>query len=347
MIYWPAFWPGPCLWGLYCGCKIVALKRAQLVISETGRMSLMTAGITTGWLSVWMQSAGYEDIELYPLESDAWKKADACQLFIASDSELKSVGTCFDGNQNYADAHRIQLQNPLRTVFVYRHKNNALCSLLIPIGDVAYQRATWLFEIAGSRSLRPLNVWIGDDGGAELEPGLRGNVSAAPCSQNVLNSAGILPEEQVLQVLQEKNRQVRFAESCTCGGMAERLSRMPGSSEVLDRGWVTYSNLAKQEMLGIPESSLQKYGAVSREVVEVMASHGSDNGHVCVAVSGIAGPAGGSHVKPVGTIWLAVALPHEKPVSRQYYFAGSRAEIRARSILAGFSMLISALSEGQ
>ena len=321
----------------------MAVKRAQLVISEAGRSSLMTAGITTGWISAWMQSAGFDQVELYALESNAWKAVDACQVFIASSDELKDVAGYFSSNPLVTKGGLIPLNNPDHDALLYTSKNSMFRALLLPIGDISYQRHLWLSKLSGGQLMLPLYAWIGDEGGVELEPGLRGSVVAAPDDEGILNNAGLLPEEQVLQMLEKKNLKVRFAESCTGGGMSERLSRVPGSSGVLDRSWVTYSNQAKQDELQVPEPLIDRHGAVSREVVEAMACAGRDEQHACVAVSGIAGPSGGSSEKPVGTVWLAVALPNDKSMVKRYLFPGSRAEIRARSILAGFSMLILSL----
>jgi len=323
----------------------MAVKRVQLIVSEAGLNALMTAGITTGWISVWLQSAGFDHVELHLLESDAWQSVDACQVFIASHGELMGVVAYFNNNPDFADGKQIKLKNPDREVLLYHCKYNVLQAILIPIGDISYQRGIWLQELADGRQLQPLNIWIGEDeAGIGLEPGLRGSVGTPPKSGDVLNVEGLLPEEHVFQLLEAKKLKVRFAESCTGGGMSERLSRMPGASAILDKGWVTYSNLSKQEMLDVPGLMLQKCGAVSREVVEAMAAYGSAGSHVCVAVSGIAGPDGGSNEKPVGTVWLAVAIPGCRPLAKRYIFSGSRAEVRARSVLAGFSRLVSLLS---
>ncbi|PIS19403.1 MAG: damage-inducible protein CinA [Zetaproteobacteria bacterium CG12_big_fil_rev_8_21_14_0_65_55_1124] len=161
----------------------------------------------------------------------------------------------------------------------------------------------------------------------------------------LLNDGGYLPEESLMQALRSRGLKVRFAESCTAGGMAERLSRLPGSSEVLDCAWVTYSNEAKQRLLGVSGKLLEKYGAVSREVAEAMARAGSDATHACVAVSGIAGPGGGSEDKPVGTVWIAAALPDGTVHSACHHFPGSRAEVRNRTVVHALHLLCGCLQE--
>jgi len=121
-------------------------------------------------------------------------------------------------------------------------------------------------------------------------------------------------EESVFQKLLAKKSKVAIAESCTGGLISSMLTQVPGSSRVLDRAFITYSNEAKIEMLGVRQQSLQKYGAVSREVALEMAKGAfqHSNANRAVAVTGIAGPSGGTKTKPVGTIWMARALKNKK-----------------------------------
>lgn len=135
-------------------------------------------------------------------------------------------------------------------------------------------------------------------------------------------------------LLIQKNLCLSVAESCTGGLLAAYLTATPGCSLWFDRGFVTYSNLAKQEMLGVSATLLDKFGAVSKEVVCAMAegavSHsGAD---VTIAISGIAGPGGGSLAKPVGTVWLAFAYK-ERIFSQSFVFAGDRAKVREQAVL--------------
>ncbi|MGI9405979.1 MAG: CinA family protein [Hyphomicrobiaceae bacterium] len=113
------------------------------------------------------------------------------------------------------------------------------------------------------------------------------------------------------EVLSERLRSAGLvlatAESCTGGLIAGLLTELPGSSDILDRGFVTYSNEAKHEMIGVPADMIGQYGAVSREIAEAMA-HGAiahSNGTVSVAVTGVAGPGGGTADKPVGLVHIA------------------------------------------
>jgi nicotinamide-nucleotide amidase len=114
---------------------------------------------------------------------------------------------------------------------------------------------------------------------------------------------------RVYQALKERRLVMATAESCTGGMVAAAITDIAGSSEVFDRGFVTYSNAAKTEMLGVPAALIVHHGAVSREVAEAMAAGALDQSHadISVAVTGIAGPTGGSAEKPVGLVHFACA----------------------------------------
>ncbi len=135
------------------------------------------------------------------------------------------------------------------------------------------------------------------------------------------------------------------AESCTGGGIAQAVTAVAGSSAWFDRGFVAYSNEAKQEMLGVATSLVETHGAVSEPVVAAMAL-GACAGRperVAVAVSGIAGPGGGSATKPVGTVCLALSVAGDVPRTRTVLFEGERDEIRRQATCAAMSDLIDAL----
>lgn len=123
------------------------------------------------------------------------------------------------------------------------------------------------------------------------------------------------------------------AESCTGGGIAAALTDMAGSSAWFDRGFVTYSNQAKQEMLGVSPETLLRYGAVSRETVLEMArgALAHSRAQLSVAVSGIAGPGGATPDKPVGTVWLAWATANDVAAVHRH-FSGDRAAVRAEAV---------------
>jgi len=131
------------------------------------------------------------------------------------------------------------------------------------------------------------------------------------------------------------------AESCTGGGIAAALTDVAGSSAWFDRGFVTYSNQAKQEMLGVSADTLAGFGAVSRETAVEMArgalAHSA--AQLSVAVTGIAGPGGGSPDKPVGTVWIAWAVEDRVDAVCEH-FAGDRAGVRAATVDAALLGLL-------
>jgi nicotinamide-nucleotide amidase len=136
------------------------------------------------------------------------------------------------------------------------------------------------------------------------------------------------------------------AESCTGGMIAALLTDIPGSSAVVDRGFVTYSNAAKMEMLGVAEATLAAYGAVSRETVLEMAAGAliRSPAGIALAVTGIAGPDGGSADKPVGLVWFGVAIPGRAVVAERRLFDDcGRAFIRRESVRTALELGMAAL----
>ena len=125
------------------------------------------------------------------------------------------------------------------------------------------------------------------------------------------------------------------AESCTGGWIAKCCTDMAGSSAWFDRGFITYSNAAKQDMLGVRAETLAQYGAVSEAVVAEMATGAlrHSQAHIAVAVSGIAGPSGGSPEKPVGTVCFAWAMRNGEVLTKTCQFAGDREAVRWQSVV--------------
>ncbi|MDY0251133.1 MAG: CinA family protein [Pseudomonas sp.] len=147
--------------------------------------------------------------------------------------------------------------------------------------------------------------------------------------------------EQLGQQLCSQNACVTTAESCTGGGIAEAITRIAGSSAWFEVGFVTYSNRQKTCVLQVPESDLQRDGAVSQSVVEGMARGAQQlsGAQYAVAVSGVAGPGGGSPDKPVGTVWLA--WTHGIQVqSGCWHFTGDRQAIRQQTVQAALAGLL-------
>jgi nicotinamide-nucleotide amidase len=137
------------------------------------------------------------------------------------------------------------------------------------------------------------------------------------------------------------------AESCTGGLIAALLTDIPGSSAVIERGFVVYSNAAKQELLGVPAETLARYGAVSAETARAMAEGalGASRADVAVSVTGIAGPDGGSAEKPVGLVHFAFARRGKPTVAREERFGDiGRGAVRLASVRVGLDLLEAALS---
>lgn len=134
--------------------------------------------------------------------------------------------------------------------------------------------------------------------------------------------------------LRSRNLTVTTAESCTGGGIAYALTSIPGSSQWFNCGWVTYSNESKQKILGVDPEIIEKNGAVSESVVRLMAEGAlvRANADVAIAVSGIAGPGGGTPEKPVGTVWIAWATKTATK-SKHFLLPGDREHIRRHTII--------------
>lgn len=150
---------------------------------------------------------------------------------------------------------------------------------------------------------------------------------------------------ETAQVLLARGQWLAVAESCTGGLLAKTLTDLAGSSAWFDRGYVTYSNRAKQELLGVPEALLIDHGAVSEASARAMTA-----GLLrCVAVdwalaiTGIAGPAGGSPDKPVGTVWIASAQRGGETSAHRFCFDGDRASIRLQSVRMALDILVDRL----
>ena len=140
----------------------------------------------------------------------------------------------------------------------------------------------------------------------------------------------------------ERSLRIVTAESCTGGLIAGLLTEIPGSSDVFERGFVTYSNEAKEDMLGVPAALIRQHGAVSAQVARVMAEGAIRNStaQLSVAVTGIAGPGGGSDDKPVGLVHIAAARAGEATLHRECRFGDiGRSEVRLQSVDVALEML--------
>jgi len=152
--------------------------------------------------------------------------------------------------------------------------------------------------------------------------------------------------DYTIEALMDEELSLSLAESCTGGMIASEFVNFPGASNFFDRSYVTYSNQSKVDMLGVSNNTLDEFGAVSREtcremVEGVFSKTGSD---VCLAVTGIAGPAGGRDEKPVGLVYIGVKIKDQIRI-KEYNFTGDRFAVRKRSLLNGLSMILSGIKD--
>jgi nicotinamide-nucleotide amidase len=156
-------------------------------------------------------------------------------------------------------------------------------------------------------------------------------------STGLLNAA-----EHLLQTCRRKGRLIATAESCTGGLIAGVLTAVPGSSDVVDCGFVTYSNDAKAKMIGVPEATIRQHGAVSADVAVAMAQGAiaQSRAHLAIAVTGVAGPGGGTDIKPVGLVWLAAAARDGHVRTRELRLGDiGREEVRLATVGEALAML--------
>ena len=142
--------------------------------------------------------------------------------------------------------------------------------------------------------------------------------------------------------LRARDRVLALAESCTGGWIAKVITDVPGSSGWFDRGFVTYSNTAKIDLLGVPKTTIVAHGAVSGDVVAAMTAGALQRSpaDVVIAVSGVAGPDGGTADKPVGTVYLAWALRGGPPHIKRHRFAGDREAVRRQTVAVALQGLL-------
>lgn len=153
--------------------------------------------------------------------------------------------------------------------------------------------------------------------------------------------------EEVLSLARTKGFKIATAESCTGGLIAGALTDIAGSSDVVDRGFVTYSNEAKQQMLDVKSVTIQKFGAVSEATAKEMAFGALANSmaDITVSVTGVAGPGGGSADKPVGLVWFGLAEVGQPPRAEKKLFGDiGREAVRRETVLHALSMLRQSLS---
>jgi nicotinamide-nucleotide amidase len=146
----------------------------------------------------------------------------------------------------------------------------------------------------------------------------------------------------LLDLCRRRGLRIATAESCTGGLVAGVLTEIAGASDVVERGFVVYSNAAKESMLGVPASTLKRYGAVSAETAIAMAAGALKNSEadISVAITGIAGPGGGTKQKPVGLVHFAADARNSKPIARRRLFGKiGRRRVRERSVAEALKLL--------
>lgn len=147
-------------------------------------------------------------------------------------------------------------------------------------------------------------------------------------------------EEVVVKLLTKKELTLCTAESCTGGLLAGRITAVPGASEIFKTGFVTYSNKAKRKCLDVSKNILKKYGAVSAETAKEMAKGGAfaTDSDACIAITGIAGPGGGTEEKPVGLVYISCYFDHSTVV-QEYRFKGNREKVREQSVTKALDLI--------
>jgi len=151
--------------------------------------------------------------------------------------------------------------------------------------------------------------------------------------------------ERVGQRLLQKHLWLATAESCTGGWIAQSITDISGSSQYFDRGFVTYSNDAKQDMLDVSADTLAQHGAVSEATVKEMTlgALAHSRADIVIAVSGIAGPSGGTPEKPVGLVWHAWCWRNAEPVTKVEQYLGNRFEVRQQTVVSALKGLLDLL----
>ena len=150
---------------------------------------------------------------------------------------------------------------------------------------------------------------------------------------------------RVLEACRARDQKLATAESCTGGLIFGALTAVAGSSEVMERGFVTYTNPAKAEMLGVPEDLFESVGAVSEAVARAMAEGALAHSpaDLAISVTGVAGPGGGTAEKPVGLVHMALAMRERETVHRKHLFDGDRTTVRSATVTAAMDLILERL----
>ena len=156
-------------------------------------------------------------------------------------------------------------------------------------------------------------------------------------SEDITNLTKVLGEKLLFEEIT-----ITTIESCTGGLLAAQITNVPGSSTWFDRGFITYSNQSKVDCVRVKKSTINKYGAVSQQTANEMALGGIHNsqGNLGLSITGIAGPSGGSKMKPVGTVFFAIAKKQNVIFEHQSFFDGNRVDIREKALLFALNQLL-------
>jgi nicotinamide-nucleotide amidase len=157
----------------------------------------------------------------------------------------------------------------------------------------------------------------------------------------MLPESTLTEAEALLAACRTRGAMLATAESCTGGLIAAALTSIAGSSDVVDRGFVTYSNEAKNELIGVPMHLIRTHGAVSEPVARAMAEGALARSRAMIAVSvtGVAGPGGGTAEKPVGLVWFGLAFRGRPTLGERMVFPGDRTAVRAATVLHAFELI--------
>lgn len=222
-----------------------------------------------------------------------------------------------------------------------------LCGL--PESDFADQVGAWMargenprVDVTAHAGVLSVKV-VGKQSSQEAARALtqaRADALAARFAAQLFSREDPRLEVALVSALGARNWRIALAESCTGGGVAARLTSVPGSSKVFREGWVTYSNEAKIRRLGVGQALLEAHGAVSREVAEAMAigARRESDADVSLSVTGIAGPDGGSETKPVGLVWFGLADPSGVRSFERRYLRHGRDSVRAFAVHTGLEL---------
>jgi nicotinamide-nucleotide amidase len=164
-------------------------------------------------------------------------------------------------------------------------------------------------------------------------------------ADSLFSDDGSTVDQQVAAMLRERGQTLAVAESCTGGLLSARLTELPGSSDYFKGGVVAYSNDVKIALAGVPPEQIERHGAVSQEVAEALADGARSqlDADVGIGVTGVAGPGGGTEEKPVGLVWISVALPGAVRLTRSMTLPGGRADVRDRATTVALHLLRRAL----